>query len=66
MFEVHCMRTDKTHILDKTLVLIILRQFDDGYEKFFEILSMDQGETKWITKDSASCSDSLYMITRVN
>ncbi len=45
MFNVHCFRTGKMLVLDKTTVLIILRQFDDGYEQFFHVCNMDIGRT---------------------
>jgi hypothetical protein len=42
MFSVKCIKTGKTLILDQTTVLIILRQFDDGYNRFSHVCNCDE------------------------
>ncbi len=62
MFNVYCLRTEKTLTLDKTTVLIILRQFDDGYEQFFHVCNMKIYEDRFIYDDKGNL---FYDIKRI-
>ncbi len=60
MFSVSCMRTGKSLVLSQTELLILLRQFDDGYEKFFKVCNSDNFNVH--NKNG----DLLYLISKVN
>lgn len=61
MFSVKCIKTEKALTLDRTTVLIILRQFDDGYDRFFHVCNMEYDEVYHAYKGD----NLLYIIKRI-